>query len=117
MFEIGKRFSFSASHRLEGLPRGHKCGRMHGHNYDVEVILAREELDAHGFVVDYGELTRFKDYIDRHLDHRHLNDVIEGNPTAEVVAQHLYRFASRQWPEVIEVRVSETPPTWASYRP
>ena len=37
MFVIKKRFSFSAAHRLLDLPAGHKCGRLHGHNYIVEL--------------------------------------------------------------------------------
>jgi len=38
-------FSFEASHRLSLLPETHKCSRLHGHHYVVEVVLESEELD------------------------------------------------------------------------
>lgn len=45
MYLIAKQFSFSASHRLDGLDPSHPCGRDHGHNYTVRVALAADELD------------------------------------------------------------------------
>jgi 6-pyruvoyltetrahydropterin/6-carboxytetrahydropterin synthase len=115
-YEIQKEFHFSASHQLSHLHEGHQCARLHGHNYIVVVVLGANELNKDGFVVDYGELKPFKNYIDNNLDHRHLNDVFNFPTTAENMAYHLYGLASSYWGEVIEVRVSETPKTWARYR-
>ena len=42
MYTIAKRFAFSASHTIGGLPPEHPCARLHGHNYEVEVILHEE---------------------------------------------------------------------------
>jgi 6-pyruvoyltetrahydropterin/6-carboxytetrahydropterin synthase len=117
MYRIRKEFHFSASHVLEGLPVGHPCGRLHGHNYVVTVELASEELDFVGFVVDYGELKEFKRYIDQEIDHRNLNTVLPGQPSAENLARHFYNFCRDRWPETVAVSVSETPKTWAEYRP
>lgn len=121
MFTITKEFAFSASHVLDGLPVGHQCGRLHGHNYIVEIELAAERLDDRGFVVDYGELGAVKTWIDTRLDHRHLNECMEGNPTAERLARLLYDITRETLPDhreaVAAVRVSETPKTWAEYRP
>ncbi len=39
MYTIAKRFTFSASHVIGGLPEEHPCARLHGHNYEVEVVL------------------------------------------------------------------------------
>ena len=117
MYTITKQFSFSASHILEHLPDGHPCARLHGHNYIVELALQSTELNADGFVRDYNELSPFKNFIDGKLDHRHLDDVIDGSSTAENLARFLYDFAKGMWPEVVAVRVSETPKTWAEYRP
>ena len=117
MYTISKRFTFSASHIIEGLPAGHQCSRLHGHNYIVEVVLAAEQLDAVGFVVDYGELKPLKQIIDGELDHRHLNDVLSGATTAEAIAKFLFDRARALWPQTVAVRVSETPATWAEYRP
>ena len=117
MYEIKKQFYFSASHVLEGLPEGHQCGRLHGHNYLVEIVLATAELDAVGFVRDYGELKFFKDYLDNTFDHRHLNDILSFNPTAELMCLHLFQIAKVHVPEIVAIRMSETPSTWAEYRP
>ncbi|PVE20281.1 6-carboxytetrahydropterin synthase QueD [Microvirga sp. KLBC 81] len=118
MYTIAKRFAFSASHLIGGLPAEHPCSRLHGHNYEVEVILQSAELDRVGFVRDYRELSELKAFIDNTLDHRHLNEVLgHDQTTAEVIAQWLYDWCKVRWPEVAAVRVSETPKTWAEYRP
>jgi 6-pyruvoyltetrahydropterin/6-carboxytetrahydropterin synthase len=117
LYTISKRFTFSASHIIEGLPEAHQCSRLHGHNYVVEVVLTAEQLDAVGFVVDYGELKPLKQIIDSELDHRHLNDVLPGATTAEAIARFLFDRARALWPQTAAVRVSETPTTWAEYRP
>ena len=118
MYRIAKEFAFSASHQLADLPPEHQCARMHGHNYVVVVELAGAELNAHGFVRDYPELAPLKRYIDEELDHRHLNDVLgDDMVTAERLARHLYDWCAARWAETAAVRVSETPKTWAEYRP
>ena len=121
-FMIAKRFSFSASHVLTAVPADHKCRRLHGHNYEVEVICAADELDARGMVVDYFDLDPVKRFIDDTVDHRHLNDVVLGEPTAERLAWWLYESLTGTLPaavgeRVVAVRVYETPTTWAEYRP
>lgn len=117
MYTISKQFNFSASHVIDGLAKDHPCSRLHGHNYVVELILAAEELNETGFVVDYNELVTFKKLIDETLDHRHLNDVLVGSTTAESIAKYLYDHAKQLWREVHSVSVSETPKTNATYSP
>jgi 6-pyruvoyltetrahydropterin/6-carboxytetrahydropterin synthase len=117
VYTIAKRFSFSASHKIDGLPAEHPCSRLHGHNYEVEVILQSSILDATGFVCDFRELSALRDFIDTTFDHKHLNEVFgHGRTTAEFIAQWLYDWCEAQWPEVVAVRVSETPKTWAEFR-
>jgi 6-pyruvoyltetrahydropterin/6-carboxytetrahydropterin synthase len=118
MYSIEKRFAFSASHTIGGLAGDHPCARLHGHNYEVAVVLEAGELDGRGFVRDYRELDALKRLIDETLDHRHLNDVLgHDRTTAEEIARWLFDWCQRRWPEVTAVRVSETPRTWAEYRP
>ena len=118
MFQISKRFEFSASHHIGGLPDDHPCSNLHGHNYVVEVVLEGETLDTVGFVRDYRELSSLKSFIDETVDHKHLNDVLgHDRTTAEVLAQWFYDWCKAKWPETAAVRVSETPRTWAEYRP
>lgn len=116
MYRIWKHHRFSASHVLNGLPEGHQCGRLHGHNYLVEVELASDSLGPEGFVVDFGELKPFKQMIDNEWDHRHLNDVLPFQPTAENMAKHLYDWCKERWPETVAARVQETETSWAEYR-
>ncbi|MFE5893928.1 6-pyruvoyl trahydropterin synthase family protein [Streptomyces sp. NPDC002285] len=118
-FRITKKFEFSASHQLSGLAPEHQCARMHGHNYVIELELEADDkaLLPVGFVRDYGDLSAFKAWLDKHLDHRHLNDVMDENPTAENMAVWVYRTWSMEFSELTCVRVSETPKTWAEYRP
>jgi 6-pyruvoyltetrahydropterin/6-carboxytetrahydropterin synthase len=118
MYTISKQFTFSASHQLKGLPEGHPCARLHGHNYRVEVVLSASTLNEVGFVKDYGELKPFQQWLDAQYDHRHLNDQCEFNPTAENLAKQLFNVArDLLGPTVRAVRVSETDKTWATYEP
>src|SRR5579859_1071133 len=100
MYRIGKSYSFDASHQLHGLPDGHKCGRLHGHTYTVTVEIvgeyrsdwAGEDLEAPGFVVDFGELAPLKAHLDGTFDHRHLNYIFDEEPTSENLARHFYQW-------------------------
>lgn len=117
MFRISKEFHFSASHRLDHLAPDHQCARLHGHNYIVVVELAAPDLNADGFVRDYHELKPLKAYLDDSFDHRHLNDLLDVPSTAENLARHIFDWCRDRWPETSAVKVSETPKTWAEYRP
>ncbi|MDQ7904698.1 6-carboxytetrahydropterin synthase [Phytohabitans sp. ZYX-F-186] len=121
-YTIGKRFTFSASHRLDGLPDGHQCARLHGHNYTVEVVVGAERLAAPGFVTDFGDLAPMKTYVAEAFDHQHLNDVMDRPPTSENLAEHLaVWFMEHVEPTIagrlVCVRVGETDSTWAQYTP
>lgn len=123
MFRIGKRFGFEAAHRLPGLPEGHRCGRLHGHSYTVEVVLAGSSpLRPPGFVVDFAELAPVRAYLDGAFDHRDLTEVLDAPATSENLARHLFDWcaATLELPAgvaVCAVRVSETASTWAEYSP
>jgi 6-pyruvoyltetrahydropterin/6-carboxytetrahydropterin synthase len=117
---ISKEFTFSSSHQLDGLPEDHPCTRLHGHNYAVKLEL-HGSTDATGFVVDYRRLAPFKELLDGKLDHRHLNDVVPFNPTAEHLSFWLAEQAVAMLLDMrvttvhrVTVAVSETPKTWAT---
>jgi 6-pyruvoyltetrahydropterin/6-carboxytetrahydropterin synthase len=94
---------------------------MHGHNYVVvlELSARREDLTEAGFVRDYRELDAFKKWMDDTLDHRHLNEAMGGgiSPSAENLAAWIFDLWIERFPELTAVKVSETPKTWAEYRP
>ena len=82
------------------------------------VELAAVTLNVFGFVRDYHDLAPLKRYIDDSFDHRHLNEVLGHDAvTSEYLAQHFYDWCKQHLPETVAVRVSETPKTWAEYRP
>lgn len=93
---IAKHFTFDAAHRLDRLPPDHMCNRMHGHTYQVELVLVGP-VDDNGFVVDYADIaTAFKEAIHSKVDHRTLNDVpgLEV-PTTENLAWWIIRELAR----------------------
>lgn len=116
MFTISKEYHFSASHILDGLPEGHPCGRLHGHNYIARFTLRDADLNAVGFVLDYREIDAIvKPVIDGEWDHRHLNGVVSFQPSAERLAEHLFERFKPAIPYLVAVSISETPKTWATY--
>lgn len=123
MYRIGKRFRFEAAHYLRGLPEGHKCARLHGHSYTVEVSVATDgDLVPPGFVVDFAELSALGTYLSKRYDHRVLNEVVNVAPTSENLARLLFDWCSANLHlppgvTVAAVRVSETASTFAEYAP
>jgi 6-pyruvoyltetrahydropterin/6-carboxytetrahydropterin synthase len=128
MFTISKSFSFEAAHSLPSLPEGHKCKRPHGPSYTVTLELKSKKLDAHGFVADYGHDSGGREgnvsglgdvgrWIAGSFDHRDLNDVLTFQTTVENLAKWIYDYCRPHLPQLSAVRVSETPKTWAEYRP
>jgi 6-pyruvoyltetrahydropterin/6-carboxytetrahydropterin synthase len=115
MYIIRKEFAFSASHCLDHLPDTHPCSRIHGHNYVVTVELRSKTLNENFFVKDYRKLDPIKYYLDDNFDHRHLNDILIIQPTAELLAEHLFVIFRQSIPELFAIEVSETPKTSARY--
>lgn len=124
-YTVSKSFSFSASHQLEDLPEGHKCRRLHGHNYVVDVEVCSLTTDSLGMVIDFDLLTAIvKPMIDQ-FDHRHLNDMLIRQPTSENLASAIHTRVKRDLqkaanrdsggPAGITVTVHETDKTWARY--
>jgi len=94
--DVFKEFTFEAAHRLPNAPPGHKCGRLHGHSFRVEVHVSGPIGAESGWVMDFGDIKKAFQPIDAQLDHRYLNE-IEGleNPTSEVLANWIWvRLAS-----------------------
>lgn len=120
---IGKSWTFEAAHRLPCLPKSHKCHRLHGHTYKVEVhILGVPDTTGAtmGMVVDYDELDASIGPVIAFLDHQYLNEVpeLEAAPTTELVAQWLHdRIAHavlvNHGLELGSVRLYESATTWA----
>ena len=112
--KISQAFKFEAAHRLPNVPDTHRCRRLHGHSYRVEVQLDGP-VDAHtGFVVDFFDVEKgFADIMGA-LDHRCLNDVAGlENPTAENIAVWIWDRLQPGLRQLSAVRVYETADCWA----
>ena len=112
---IGKEYHFSASHQLTKVPEWHPCGRLHGHNYIVEVEVRGDVSVRNGFCngIDFYDIDEVVKPLIEKLDHHHINDVIE-NPTAERIAQwFLDQIMETTAKYVYSVKVWETPKCWA----
>src|SRR5947207_15751308 len=88
---LSKSFTFEAAHRLPTFPEGHKCRRLHGHSFRVDVVVEGEVDPDKGYLIDYGDIKRVAEPLVGRLDHQYLNE-IEGleNPTAENVAKWIF---------------------------
>ena len=114
--DIFKIFTFEAAHRLPNLPASHKCSRLHGHSFRVELHL-RGELQTHeNWVVDFADVKHaFAPIYDR-LDHHYLNDIAGlENPTSEQIAVWLYNESKAVLPLLWRVVVHETCTAGSSY--
>lgn len=115
--EIFKEFSFEAAHRLPNVPEGHKCARLHGHSYRVEIRVEGEVGAESGWVVDFADLGTAFEPLHARLDHYYLNEIpgLE-NPTSEVLAKWIWDRLETNLPGLKEVVVRETCTSGCSYR-
>jgi 6-pyruvoyltetrahydropterin/6-carboxytetrahydropterin synthase len=121
VYELTVQRHFSAAHALREYEGA--CSRLHGHNYQVEVVVARHSLDELGMAMDFGELKRICDEVIEGLDHRLLNDLepfVQQNATSERIAEHIFHEIGMRLQKtsvvLSQVRVWETPTSAATYR-
>ena len=105
---VWKRFQFEAAHQLPNVPVGHKCGRMHGHSFQV-IVHANIQLGSNNLSIDYETLSNLWSPIDNLLNYNCLND-IEGlnNPTSEILAKWIWEKIILNLPSLSCVSVYET---------
>jgi 6-pyruvoyltetrahydropterin/6-carboxytetrahydropterin synthase len=114
--EIFREFTFEAAHRLPGVPEGHKCRRLHGHSFRVEVHVSGEVDPEAGWVMDFADLKAAFAPLHDQLDHRYLNEVPGlANPTSEVLARWIWDRLAGALP-LTAVVVRETCTSGAVYR-
>ncbi len=107
--EIFKEFTIEAAHRLPNVPPGHKCERLHGHSFHIQIHV-RGPLDPRlGWIIDYADIKAAFKPIEEQIDHHYLNEV-EGleNPTSENIARWLWRRLHPALPALSKIVVHET---------
>ena len=90
MYTVAIQTGFSAAHYHRGASR--ECGRVHGHNYRVEVIIEAEKLKD-DMVMDFRELSESVRQVIKSWDHRLLNDLADFqalSPTTENIARLIF---------------------------
>ena len=114
--EVFTEFGFEAAHRLLNLPEGHKCSRLHGHSYRVQVRV-RGDVDPHtGMVVDFAAIQDACAPVRQKLDHYYLNDIAGlTNPTSENLARWIWDQLRTSPVSVSRVVVRETCTSGAEY--
>lgn len=131
-YRVTKTIDFCYGHRL--IDHKGKCRYLHGHNGLVEIDVETNDLDEMGMVVDFSDIREVvKGWIDANLDHRMIlnrEDIVvpilldlgeptyllDNNPTAENIAKLVYKQAQSHGIKVKEVRLWETPSSYATYR-
>jgi 6-pyruvoyltetrahydropterin/6-carboxytetrahydropterin synthase len=113
--EVFCEFTFEAAHRLPHVPAGHKCARLHGHSYRIEIRVEGPVSKPAGWVTDFADVKAAWSPLDDRLDHRYLNEV-DGleNPTSENVAAWIWDRL--ELPGLAAVTVRETCTSGCTYR-
>jgi 6-pyruvoyltetrahydropterin/6-carboxytetrahydropterin synthase len=106
---LTREFRFEAAHLLPRAPEGHKCRRLHGHSFRVDVTVEGEVDPATGWFLDYGVIGGQVDPVRRQLDHTYLNE-IQGleNPTSEHLARWIWERLKPDLPALTRIVVHET---------
>ena len=106
---LTRDFTFEAAHLLPKAPEGHKCRRLHGHSFRVEVCVEGEVDPATGWLLDYGEIRRLVEPLRAQLDHYYLNEVkgLE-NATSENLAWWIWERLRPSLPSLVKITVHET---------
>ncbi len=107
--EIFKEFTIEAAHWLPNVPEEHKCRRLHGHSFRIQVYVEGPLDPQFGWVMDFADLKAAFQPIEDAIDHRCLNDV-EGleNPTSENLARWVWDRLKLELPMLKKVIVRET---------
>lgn len=107
--EIFKAFTLESAHRLPHVPAGHKCARVHGHSFRVELHVAGPVDPRLGWVMDFADVKQAFEPLFQRLDHRYLNDVpgLE-NPTSENIARWIWQRLKPSLPGLSKIVLHET---------
>jgi 6-pyruvoyltetrahydropterin/6-carboxytetrahydropterin synthase len=115
--ELIKEYRFEAAHRLPNVPAGHKCARLHGHSFKVELGLLGPVDERTGWFIDFGRIDDLFKPLWEQLDHNYLNDLpgLE-NPTSENLARWVWDRLKPTLPELDQVILFETCDARCIYR-
>ena len=107
--ELCRKYNFAAAHFLPNVPEGHKCRRLHGHSYELEVAVRGEVERETGWLMDYADIDGEVKPVVAEIDHRTLNEVPGFlNATAEELCGWLWERLQDRLPGLYRVSIAET---------
>lgn len=120
---LSKKFRFESAHYLPQMPEGHKCRRVHGHSFRVEIRLLGEAGPDTGVLMDFGDIKSVVSPLVEKLDHWLINEVGERegsallqNPTSENLARWFFETLRPLLPQLHSVIIDETCTSRCEYR-
>ena len=108
MFDLSVEGIFSAAHQVKGYSGD--CAGIHGHTYQVRVILKVDKLDNIGMAIDFRRVKTALDEILSELDHKNLNELLyfkEHNATTEYIAMYVFNEMKKKLNMIKAVTVWE----------
>jgi 6-pyruvoyltetrahydropterin/6-carboxytetrahydropterin synthase len=114
---IFKEITFEAAHLLPNVPEEHKCRRLHGHSYVVQIYVSGDIDPKVGWVMDFADLEEAAKPVIDQLDHHYLNEILGlENPTSEVLARWIWSRLRPLVPKLSKLVVKETPTSGCIYQ-
>jgi 6-pyruvoyltetrahydropterin/6-carboxytetrahydropterin synthase len=106
---LWKEFRFEAAHQLPHMPLGHKCARLHGHSFQLEIHLEGPVDPYTGMLVDYADIKAAFAPLEEQLDHHFLNEIpgLE-NPTSENILCWIWDRLAPTLPQLTRLVLRET---------
>lgn len=115
---VTKQIQLDAAHWLHDYFG--KCFICHGHLYKIDVTIKSNVDQGTGMAQDFGEINDIlKESIVQRFDHKVLNYMhpdLRYNSTAENISIVIWKLLKWKLPGIQEVKVYETPTSWATYR-
>jgi 6-pyruvoyltetrahydropterin/6-carboxytetrahydropterin synthase len=113
---IFRAFTIESAHRLPNVPAGHKCARLHGHSFRIELHVCGDVDPQTGWVMDFAEIKSAFEPLFERLDHRYLNEIAGlENPTSENIARWIWREMKPKLPLLSKVIIHETCTSGCAY--
>ncbi|HEY7803986.1 MAG TPA: 6-carboxytetrahydropterin synthase [Orrella sp.] len=113
---VWRRYRFQAAHQLPNVAPGHKCGRMHGHGFEVVLYAVSGDGLVDDDAVNYSTLDAAWAQVAGQLSFQCLNDIpgLE-NPTSELLSSWIWQRLKSVVPTLSAVTVYETASCGATF--
>lgn len=112
---IWRRYHFRAAHQLPNVPADHKCGRMHGHGFQV-ILQADRVQSGSDDELGYDSLDSLWAPLESALNYQCLNEIPGlANPTSEMISSWIWEKLKPQLPQLAWVNVYETSSCGAAF--